>query len=107
MENIEGLTVTHQKTDIIQRSMTLTHGRTKTQLNNILEQINSLKGDHIIKIDLLVVHQNARKVWARMDNEMIECRKRSRFTANYQTMYEEIQVMLKLIEKEVFWQKLH
>lgn len=102
---ITGVGVTYQDTGIV--GMTLTHGRIKATLTMLIDEINNIKVDYTVKIDLLVVHQNARKVWSKMDNEMIECRKRGRFTANYQTLFDEIQSMIKIIEKEVFWQKLH
>ena len=93
--------------EIIQDSLTRVHDHTRTKLADLVVDINSLTCEHSIKIDLLTMHQNARKVWARMDNEMIQCRRRGKFTSGYQSLNTEIQTIFKLIDREVFWLKLH
>jgi hypothetical protein len=70
-------------------------------------KIQGLTGDYAVRRDLIALHTNIRAIWAKMDNEMIECRRRGRPTANYKTLSDEITLYLKLMEREVFWQKLH
>lgn len=85
----------------------LHHDRTRAQLASIWSRIQGLEQNYEVRRDLTTLHTNIRSIWAKMDNEMIECRRRGRATANYTTMADEIAVYLKLMEREVFWQKLH
>ena len=83
------------------------HDQIKAQLVSIWSRIQDLQKNYEVRRDLIALHSNIRVLWAKLDNEMIECRKRGRTTANYTTMSDEIAVYLKLMEREVFWQKLH
>jgi hypothetical protein len=85
----------------------VTHDVTKAALVRFNTEINALIGGLDAKLDLLAVHKNARDLWAKMDNEMIECRKRGRLTARYQQLKLEIDIIFKIIDKELFWVKLH
>jgi len=85
----------------------VTHNVTKAALVRFNTEINALVGGVDAKLDLLAVHKNARDLWAKMDNEMIECRKRGRLTARYQQLKLEIDIIFKIIDKELFWVKLH
>lgn len=84
-----------------------THNVTKANLVRFNTEINALVGSVDAKLDLMVVHKNARDIWAKMDNEMIECRRRGRLTARYEQLKREIEVIFKIIDKELFWVKLH
>lgn len=83
------------------------HNTIKAQLVRYNQEINALIATIDAKLDLLAIHKNARDIWARMDNEMIECRKRGKFTARYDSLKHEIEVIFKIIDKELFWVKLH
>lgn len=85
----------------------VTHNVTKAELVKFNTEINALIGGIDAKLDLLAVHKNARDLWAKMDNEMIECRRRGRLTARYQQLKLEIDIIFKIIDKELFWVKLH
>jgi len=92
---------------LYQIQMTQHHARIKGQLADLNTGINTLLCEHNVKLDLLAMHCNARKIWAKLDNERIECRKRGRLTARYESFNSEIQALFKIMDREVFWQKLH
>lgn len=83
------------------------HDQTRARLASIWSKIQALDPSIEARMDLMRIHHNIRKTWAQMDNEMIECRKRSRATATYTELAVKIDEYLKLMDREIFWQQLH
>ena len=83
------------------------HDTINHKLTTLWNKIQSLKGDYETSRDLKLLHNNVRAIWNKMDNEMIECRKRNRATATYVELAESLEVYLKMMDREVFWQQLH
>jgi hypothetical protein len=83
------------------------HDQLRAQLTSLWTRIQGLDQNYSVRRDLIALHTNIRVIWAKLDNEMIECRKRSRATANYRATAKEIETCIKIMEKEIFWQKLH
>ena len=83
------------------------HGQLRAQMADIWTKIQGLNGNYAVRRDLVSLHSNLRLIWAKMDNEMIECRKRNRATSNYTELSRELAKYLKIMDREVFWQQLH
>ena len=60
-----------------------------------------------VKRDLEVLIRSAEDIWSKMDNEMIQCRRRVRLTSAYTEFDAQFQKIMKIVEKEIFWQQLH
>jgi hypothetical protein len=83
------------------------HDIINRKLTSIWKKIQSLKGDYEAQRDLKSLHMNLRAIWNKMDNEMIECRRRGRVTSTYIELAISIETYLKVMDREVFWQQLH
>lgn len=90
------------KTDDFQ----IQHVLTGVELTKAKGKIVGTK-NYIVKRDLELLIKSANDVWNKMDNEMIECRRRGRFTARYSELKIRLLDLLKIVDKEVFWQQLH
>ena len=85
------------------------------QLQHILigTQLTKAKGkvmrveNYQVKRDLEVLIRSAEDIWSKMDNEMIQCRRRVRLTSAYTEFDAQFQKIMKIVEKEIFWQQLH
>ena len=85
----------------------LYHDQTRGRLAALWRKIQALDPSITARRDLITIHTNIRKIWAKMDNEMIECRRRDKTTATYSELANHIETYLKMMEREIFWQQLH
>lgn len=83
------------------------HAKLREELNNIRYRVIGLKTYDSSRMDLLKFYKNILKVWQKLDNEMINCRKRNCETATYTELAETIRERLKIMDREVFWRGLH
>jgi phosphoglycerate-specific signal transduction histidine kinase len=83
------------------------HAKLRGELDKIRDRINALKTYDPSRMDLLKVHKNILEVWNKLDNEMINCRRRNCETATYTELAETIKKRLAIMDKEIFWRGLH
>lgn len=83
------------------------HAKLREDVDRIRSRINKLSHHDPSRMDLIKMHRNILEVWTKLDNEMINCRKRNCETANYTELSTVIRDRIKIMDKELFWRGLH
>lgn len=96
-----------QEDDSTRDRLLAVHEHIHTRMAKILHDIRSSSCHHSVRLDLLSLNVNACGIRIKMDNEMVECRRRGRLTARYESLNSEITELFKILEREIFWQQFH
>ncbi len=83
------------------------HAKLREELDKIRDRVSSLKTYDPARMDLLKFYRNILEVWNKLDNEMINCRRRNCESATYTELATTIRERLKVMDKEIFWRGLH
>lgn len=83
------------------------HTKLRGELDKIRDRVSGLKTYDPSRMDLLKVYKHILEVWNKLDNEMINCRRRNCETATYTKLAGQIRERIKIMDKEIFWRGLH
>lgn len=82
------------------------HNKLIARLDRCDSMIKQFKGPAYIRMDLRAIYHNVYAEYTKLDQTLVECRRKSRFTSVYNSQAERLANLLTTIEKRITWASL-